>query len=380
MRLLSYKYRDPSDKGWNFQELHFRSLNLIVGDTGSGKTRILNTICNLSEAITNGEVKNGNWKIKLEAQGSIYLWNCTTITSESNKALVETEYLYKQVEGEDVCIVERSADRFVFNGNILPKLSRDQYSISILSEEDDVLPVAEGFSKILRRSFQGKDLIEACAPIVLKPKTEQSLISHKSLDELFKTTARKPANVNAILYVLSKNFPKLFQEIKEFYMSVFPFVTHFEISSLEDHLAGDSFLPGTGPVLTVKEKGVASWLPLHELSSGMQKVLLILTDVIGSPDDIVYIIDEYENSLGVGAINFFPSFLSTLKEKKQFIITSHHPYIINEVPPDHWIVFCRDGSNVKIRQGDVIAEQYGKSKQASFIKLINDPFFNRALQ
>ncbi len=40
----------------------------------------------------------------------------------------------------------------------------------------------------------------------------------------------------------------------------------------------------------------------------MQKVLLILTDVFILPEGGVYIIDEYENSLGLNAIDFLARF------------------------------------------------------------------------
>lgn len=116
------------------------------------------------------------------------------------------------------------------------------------------------------------------------------------------------------------------------------------------------------------------------ISSGMKKVLLILTDLHILPEGGVYIIDEYENSLGLGAIDFFPQFILTFEKDVQFIVTSHHPYLINEIPPSSWYVFHRKGQHVSIRHGEELAAHFSKSKQQAFIQLINDPLFTKGVE
>ena len=113
----------------------------------------------------------------------------------------------------------------------------------------------------------------------------------------------------------------------------------------------------------------------------MQKVLLILTDVFTLPKDGgIYLIDEYENSLGINAINFFPSVFSEAETDSQFIITSHHPYIIGNVPVRDWIILHRNGINVIVKEGRELEEKFGKSKQAAFFQLINDPFYTEGVE
>lgn len=112
----------------------------------------------------------------------------------------------------------------------------------------------------------------------------------------------------------------------------------------------------------------------------MQKVLLILTDIFVFPEGGIYLIDEYENSLGINAIDFFPSFILEVEKDIQFIVTSHHPYIINEIPVKNWYVFHRKGTEVVIKHGSELAERFGKSKQKAFIKLINDSFYTEGVE
>ncbi len=87
-------------------------------------------------------------------------------------------------------------------------------------------------------------------------------------------------------------------------------------------------------------------------------------------------IDEYENSLGVNAIDFLPSMLLEYKSNEQFFITSHHPYLINQMPISSWYVLHREGAIVEIKFGEELEKRYGKSKQQAFIQLMNDSFYN----
>ncbi len=130
------------------------------------------------------------------------------------------------------------------------------------------------------------------------------------------------------------------------------------------------------PVFALREKYNNKWIPLNEFASGMKKVLLILSDIFILPEEgCVYMIDEYENSLGVNAINFFPSVLLEGTTESQFLITSHHPYIIGNVPVKDWIVLHRKENTVHVKQGAELEERFGKSKQKAFIQLINEPFY-----
>ena len=43
MRIIRYKCSGRGGDNWKFSEIEFSSLNLLVGDTATGKTRLLNT-------------------------------------------------------------------------------------------------------------------------------------------------------------------------------------------------------------------------------------------------------------------------------------------------------------------------------------------------
>jgi len=56
----------------------------------------------------------------------------------------------------------------------------------------------------------------------------------------------------------------------------------------------------------------------------------------------------------------------------QFIITSHHPYIINNIHYKNWKIVTRNGGKVSTQDAD---DFMGKSKHEAFIQLINHPSY-----
>ena len=87
--------------------------------------------------------------------------------------------------------------------------------------------------------------------------------------------------------------------------SIFRNIESFDFANLETvhpevHIENSAKIR----VFSIKEKAVNKLVGIHDLSSGMQKVLLLLTDIITLPGDWIYLVDEYENSLGINAINF----------------------------------------------------------------------------
>ncbi|MGR9086513.1 MAG: hypothetical protein ACU841_05485, partial [Gammaproteobacteria bacterium] len=67
MKISSFEYHDEKQPGWNYSKILFHAINLFVGETGSGKTRLLNTIFDIGFFVTQGTVfKEGKWEISFE--------------------------------------------------------------------------------------------------------------------------------------------------------------------------------------------------------------------------------------------------------------------------------------------------------------------------
>lgn len=367
MKILNYKYEDGPAGGWDYSRIELGKINLIVGETGSGKTKLLNTIFNLGTMISQGSIaKRGNWNLEFTADKKKYIWEYSNPYGDR----IESEKLTLIEESISKVVIDRSKETFTYNDNKLPKLSPQTSAISLLKEEELIAPVHAGFGKIARRSFFSDEMERAAAlsnlPINLNEKFQENQLG--MLHDY-------PLSVR--LYYLRGNHKEKYTQICDYFKSIFPTIEAFDIpnASTLNIKINIELASGKIPVFAIKEKNVEQLIGLPEFSSGMQKVLLLLTDIMTLPGDWIYLIDEYENSLGVNAINFLPDFLSQHGNNNQFIITTHHPYLINNMPIKNWFVFTRHGSKVDITYGEKLEEKFGKSNQKAFVQLMNDPIY-----
>ena len=367
MRIVKYKYSDGPAGGWDYSEIELGNINLIVGETGSGKTRFLNTVFNIGSIIRNGrQASRGYWDIELSVNNTTYLWSY----KNSSGSAIDSESLIRIKNGKKDILVSRTTDEFLFHGKKLPKLSSQIPAIQLLKEEEDIKDIFDGFGKIARRSFFSDEMERAAAFSAIPTALQNNLAQSKNSALLYD----HPLSLR--LYLLRNNFKDKYNQICGYYKSIFTNVESFDFPKASTlNLPVEISDSSKTPVFAIKEKKVPQLIGIHELSSGMQKVLLLLTDIMTLPEGWIYLLDEYENSLGINAINFLPEFLDQHGGGNQFIITTHHPYLINNMPIKNWYVFHRNGSKVDIKYGKELEERYGKSKQKAFIQLMNDPIY-----
>jgi energy-coupling factor transporter ATP-binding protein EcfA2 len=368
MKILDYEF---SEKYWKFQKVEFQNINLIVGDSGSGKTRLLNTMFNLGSQVAKKHLGGvSTWKLTLGVGNDLYKWNVST-TLEENKVVVGEEYLFLN----DRQILEREKQDYTFNGNASVKLPKNEMSISTLREEQLIKPLFDGFSRMLRRRFFADELEKLSSFWAANDKVLMKIGESKDLSELYK--ADPPLNYR--LFVLQRYFPNLYEKIVSTFKSSFEFIEAAKIMS-SDKLDSLELPFSSVPIFCVRERSVDKWIRLDELSSGMQKTLLVITDLFALPKDIIYLIDEYENSLGVGPINILPNILFSGEVEYQVFVTSHHPYIITSFPVGNWYIAHRKGSVVSFTYGKELESRYGVSKQDQYLQLINDPIYSEGIE
>jgi len=369
MKILKYQY---SGIEWEFQETEFQDVNLIVGDSGTGKTRLLNTIFNLGSHVAKNVIgaANSNWNLTVGIEDKKYSWKIST-DEEENKPIVVYEELYIN----DHKIIERDKTTLSFQGNASIKPPKNEMAISTLREEDLIKPLHEGFSRILRRSFFRDDVERNAGFQAINANVLRKIGESQDLNELYKADL----GLNLRLSLLKTHFEDVYEKIVNFYMQSFDFITEVKIIS-SDKLESIEIPLSSTPVFCVLERNVKKWIRLDELSSGLQKALLIITDLLALPEDIIYLIDEYENSLGISAINVLPDVLLSSNLTKQVFITSHHPYIITKFPVENWYVAHRNGSKVSFAYGDRLVERYNASKQDKYFQLVNDPFYSEGIE
>jgi predicted ATPase len=384
MKITKLKYCDY-EYDWTLNEFQLLpDLNLIVGVSGAGKTKIIQAITNLQK-IANGASFNGvEWGISFSTQDNVlYHWYgkfetkkllSTIIENSENKEdkqdkfrLLE-ECLFKENADRNVeNIINRSQEGIIFKGETTIKLSRFESVLKLLSEEEDILLVKKELDLINRFSNQ----IGEYSAINLLRSLSKTEYDNPSLETI--QTSNLPTDIK--LHLTARHHPSIFQSIKNGFLEIFTTIEDLKIDYLNNSddempfgIAVGTFLKKI-PIIYIKEKGVENWIRENQISSGMLKSLMYISEQYLSPKGSVILIDQFEDSLGVNCIDSITDILTNQDNDLQFIITSHHPYVINNISPKCWKIVTRQGGVVTVKD----AEEYhiSSSRQKAFIDLIN---------
>jgi len=363
---------------WELERTSFSDLTLLVGVSGVGKTQILNNIMKLVN-ISNGYGYNGvEWNLQFTGDNNEnYRW---IGEFESIKGLRKQSFSEKDINGqqaghiprllteklylENELIFERKESQVKYEKKETPKISPYKSVLNLFTTEDKISPVKEAFKKIVFLDYQdekkrrvpgelGKKLIKEIEEIINKTSLE------KITPVLFKVIAQIGSMILPKLFLTYNYLKEIFEEIVEDFKDIFPQMEDVRFKLLEDNDVYE---------LQIKERGTA-WISMSEISSGMFKTLLHLAEIKLMADGFVILIDEFENSLGVNCIDTVAGDLLKPGRNLQYIITSHHPYIINNIDMKYWKVVMRDGTKVSTKTADEL--KLGKSKHQAFKQLLN---------
>lgn len=365
MKIKEITYYDR-ELEWQYNPIQFSNLTLLVGISGVGKTQILQSIVAL-QAIAKGVSFNGvEWNICFLTNNNMkYKWQGEFETeklftgiisnqkSENNDLRIVRENLYLN----DNLIIERNQKNEIkFKDKDLPKLSPFQSVVQIFSDEEDVAPVQDAFNKIIYSDPSTLvDAVQAINYPILA-------IKHDSLEKIQESNLPAPIKL-ALVY---NHVPEVFKKIKQHFIDIFTQVEDIQIKPVEEE--GLPLALAKYPFVHIKEIGVNNWISQSRISSGMFRTLMHISELYLSAEGSVILIDEFENSLGVNCIDVLTELLLD-NRNLQFIITSHHPYIINKIGMEYWKIVTRQGGVVTAR--DAKDFNLGKSRHQAFLQLIN---------
>ncbi len=379
MRIKKISYTDKTT-GWDLQPLSLDKLTLLVGASGVGKTRILQSILNIKK-IAGGASLNGiRWHIEfLTTDGREYIWKgkfedkgfsvervfSSDDEEEKEKPKIESEQV--SINGE--LIVERDTQGIVFNGHKTVKLSRSESVIFLLREEEQIKEAHQGFDKII---FD--DNSDSIRHFALYDEIDEKLKKHKSI----RTIRESNEDIKLKLYFTYKNQKKSFEDIAQAFIDVFPYVEGVKVKPLQHNGQRIPSFLREMPFIQIKEKGIEQWIPETRMSSGMLRTLMHIAELYLCADSSLILIDEFENSLGINCIDELTSSIVSAERGLQFIITSHHPYIINNIKHTDWKIVTRKGGAVIAH--DASDFNFDKSKHKAFTQLINLDLYSEGVE
>ena len=372
MKIISLQLKNHF-LGWDFDEIKFSSnLTLLVGVSGAGKTQILRGIIDLKR-IANGKAINGlEWKIIFSTvNGTEFIWEGgfdTVETNELNFDYPEQEkpdenekpsFIYEKLISKDQVLFERNKEEIKFKNSQIPKLSSHQSMIFLLKEESVIKEAFDALKKIEYRDH-------TINGVRLKS-LRQSLHSLKNKYQTLESIVNSDEDIRTKLYLTYENKLDVFETIKSRFSEVFQRIEDVKVEPFKTDVLPKGIAEIFVPAISIKEKSVPKWIREDRMSSGMLRTIIHLGEIFLSNEGSVILIDEFENSLGINCIDILTDDLIHENKTLQFIATSHHPYIINNIPYEYWKIVTRQGG--QIRTCNASDYHLGKSKQDAFIQL-----------
>jgi hypothetical protein len=379
MRILNLEYEDQPRR-WHLEPMAFHELTLLVGASGVGKTQILRSILRL-KSISRGLPANGlEWTVKFSfSNGDHYQWKgkfesrpldperfLSSLDAEEGDESDACNIIYEELLCNDEKIIVRDSAKILFQGTETVKLPQQKSAIYLLKEEERISPVHNGFQSIILHDDSQPGL---------RIDVNGRVGKAERYDNIEKIRASRE-NLRTKLYLASLHAPDVFDEIRTQFMAVFPYVEDVKLEPLSPRRMPAPFKEV--PFIHIKERGVDEWIDEFWLSSGMRRSLLHIGALHLCADGTVILVDEFENSLGVNCIGEVTDQIVLHERPIQFIVTSHHPYIINNISHKNWKIVTRRAGTVTAR--DASEFRFGQSKHDAFLQLINIDAYSEGIE
>lgn len=341
----------------------FKDITLLVGISGAGKTQILNAIeYSLHLAVDKDTIlRPYRVNMGILIDNDDYIWSYEINSMVEDELILEENdkfcFVYEKLECNGKCIFEREIDNVrVVGYDKVPQPKKDESLLSQYSEDDKfgkfISAIRKLYSVEIELAVRGG--IRSQTFSQFKSKVEEIIKKDKNID--FKAFSHLPVALK--LYIVKRYYLdiyiQIFDAVKELFMEI------EDINIVEDI---------TREMYLVSIQVYGKNLLQHDISNGMLKTIYYIVELFTMSEDSLVLIDEFENGLGVNCIDLLSELMLSERRDLQFIITSHHPKIINAIDKDKWKIIDRDGIVV----GNSRSKDYGigNSQHDAYFNLIN---------
>ncbi len=367
-----------SDKSinWTLKELFFNKFTLLVGASGVGKTMILNSIKQLKNISSGVSINGVEWELEFHTSNNDkYIWKgafekenasifLITQNDTENKYEINTDNIkYEQLFLNGNLLVDRNNEQILFNNAPTVKLSKQKSVIYLLKEEELIKPVYDGLTKLY--FYDNTQSVKSDGYEFSFLNAHSLIKSYNTIDKIQNSTLNP---VLKLYFAARLKKDKTFETIKNRYIDIFPQVEDIKIESLDIKTNDMPNILKDYPFIQIKEKGVEHWIPEQNISSGMFRTLIQLSELYLCPNGSVLFVDEFENSLGANCINEITSDILSAERDLQFVFTSHHPFIINSIQPKDWKLVTRESGLVSTKNAENLINS--NSSHDAFMQLI----------
>ncbi len=350
--------------GLKIERVNFNSdVTLLVGLSGVGKTQILKAVEYSLNLAVDKDVILRPYRVGLGIliNNKKYEWFYEITKINEDELIIKEESKYEFLFEKLICngtiIFERKNEKITVIGyDKVPQLKKDESFISQYSVDKNLELLVSGIHKLysveIEVAVRGGIVSESFNQ--LKSKVTETFKRNKNVE--FKIFSHLPVAIK--LYIAKRYYPelyiKIFDAVKELFIEV-------EDIDVEEDSIREMYL--------VSIQVYGKKLLQRDISNGMLKTIYYIVELFTMSKDSLVLIDEFENGLGVNCIDILAELMLSERNDLQFIITSHHPKIINAIDKDKWRIIDRD--NCIVTNSGSLDYGIGNSQHDAYFNLIN---------
>lgn len=349
--------------GLQIKRVNFHDdITLLVGLSGVGKTQILNAVEYTLGLAVDKDIRLHPYYVNIGIfiENDIYEWTYRIEDIREEKLILEEEnycFIYEKLLCNNQLIFERKKeDVDVIGYDKVPKPKKDESLLLQYSEDENLKKLISEIRKLYSIDIEldirggiGKESFSR-----LKAKVKETMDKKSNIE--FKTFSHLPAALK--IYIAKNYYPdlyvKIFDVVKELFIEI------EDIDIVED-MSREMYL------VAIKVYGKV--LLQQDISNGMLKTIYYVVELFTMSENSLVLIDEFENGLGVNCIDLLSEILLSERNDLQFIITSHHPKIINAISKNKWKIIDRD--RAVVTNSDSQAYGIGNSQHDAYFNLVN---------
>lgn len=350
--------------GLKIERIYFnKDITLLVGLSGVGKTQILHALEYSLNLAVDKDVTLHPYRVGMGILigNDEYEWFYEINKTNENEWIINEENKYEfsfeklTHNGQD--IFERRKEKVkVIGYDKVPQPKKDESLILQYSEDENFVNLISGIRKLYSVEMESAVRGGIKSEIFSRLKSIVTDAFSHERDVEFKTFSHLPTAMK--LYITKKYYHGLYIKIFEAVMELFPEIEDIDV---EEDSIRETYL--------VSIQVYGKKLLQYDISNGMLKTIYYIIELFTMSEDSLVLIDEFENGLGVNCIDLLSEMMLSERNDLQYIITSHHPKIMNAVDKNKWRIIDREDSTVT--NCDDKAYGIGNSQHDAYFNLIN---------
>lgn len=338
-------------------------VTLLVGLSGVGKTQILNAIeYSLNLAVRKDIIlRPYDVSIGIYVDDIEYVWSYRIKSVPNDDLILENQdkynFVYESLMKDGDLVFERNQDMInVVGYDKVPQPKKDESLLSQYSEDKKFEKLISGIRKLysveIELAVRGGISSENFSR--LKTKVIETIKKNKNTE--FRVFSHLPVTIKIFIakHYYKEIYIKIFESVKELFIEI----EDIDIVEDKEH-----------EMYLVAIQVYGKKLLQNDISNGMLKTIYYLVELFTMSKDSLVLIDEFENGLGVNCIDLLSDMLLHEREDLQFILTSHHPKIINGIEKNRWKIIDRECDIIK--NSDSTNYGIGNSQHDAYFNLIN---------